>query len=198
MVAITHKSSIDTPTDFLWTAEEYERLAIDGYFDGQRVELIEGRIIQMPPMGWPHQKATSKAHKACLRLFGLGDLGFNVFEPSPINASKNSMPEPDVWVAPGNLNEMQNRPQTCVLVIEVSDTTLSFDRNVKMRVYAQAQIQDYWIVNLVDQVAEVFRNPHQDTDGMWTYDSPIIIRPGESIEPLAKPGSVIPVNDLLP
>ena len=91
-------------------------------------------------------------------------------------------------------------PKTALLVIEVSDTTLPFDRNRKASLYAAAGIADYWIINLMDRQLEVLRQPIADASAPHglTYGQTQILKSGEAIAPLAAPTSQIAVTDLLP
>jgi Uma2 family endonuclease len=80
-----------------------------------------------------------------------------------------------------------------VLVVEVADATLAFDREQKKRLYARAGIPEYWIVNLIDQQLEVYRDSHGED-----YRRHTVLRPGESVSPSAAPEGEIPVSELIP
>src|SRR5205085_11511702 len=121
---------------------------------------------------------------------------------SPLNLDKYDDPEPEVAVVVGSERDYvgsDNRADA-LLVIEVSDTTLAFDRGRKARRYARAGIADYWIVNLPDRRLEVYRNPMPDGAALfgWRYGSAQALGPGERISPLALPGAAVTVADLLP
>jgi Uma2 family endonuclease len=87
-----------------------------------------------------------------------------------------------------------------VLIVEVADSTLRFDRNAKASLYARAGIEDYWVVNLVDQVLEVRRDPVPAPNARYghRYSTTIMLHGGEHVTPLAAPHATIPASDLLP
>ena len=139
-----------------WTREEYYKMGELGLFEGQRVELIDGEIIEMSPMGNPHVIAASLAHDALQRAFGVG---FWVRHGAPISVSSISEPEPDIAVVKGTPREFKDHPSTALLAVEVSETTLAMDRKRKASLYASAGILDYWIVNLSPSI-ETLDNIH--------------------------------------
>ena len=111
-----------------------------------------------------------------------------------------SEPEPDLAVVPGPMESYKDHPTTALLIVEVTDTTLRFDRGQKASLYARAGIKDYWIINIQDECVEVLREPVKDTDAPlgWRYKSVVTFRPPATIAPLAKPEAVIAAADLLP
>ena len=112
-----------------------------------------------------------------------------------------SEPEPDVAVVPGSFRDYAaEHPTRPFLVVEVSESSLRFDRHHKGSLYARAGLADYWIVNLVDRVLEVYRDPVQDaaTAFGWRYGSAATLGPDASITPLALSGAGIRVVDLSP
>ena len=112
------------------------------------------------------------------------------------------MPEPDAAVVPGGPRDYATtgHPTTALLIVEVSDTTLSYDRGCKASLYARAKIADYWIVNLVHGRLEVRRNPVPDVSERygWRYQDVLLLAPPDRIAPLAAPKKHIAVADLLP
>jgi Uma2 family endonuclease len=112
----------------------------------------------------------------------------------------DSEPEPDVAYVPGTLRQVRTHPTTALLIVEVSDTTLSYDRGNKASLYASAGIADYWIVNLVDRVVEVLRNPALSPAAKfgWSYSTTTTHFSGDSVTPLAAPSASVAVADLLP
>ena len=132
-----------------WSYAEYSRLTDLGFFDRQRVELIGGRIIQMAAQRDVHTAAVSLARDAVAAAFGPG---YWVRVQAPLHMGRWSGPEPDVSVVPGSARDYvgTGHPKSALLVVEVSDTTLRFDRRVKQGMYAKYDIQHYWIVNPVD------------------------------------------------
>lgn len=182
----------EAPQPFTWSVDQFQQLGDLGIFDHQRVELIEGQVLQMSPMRAKHTTAVALVEKALLRAFGAG---FYVRQQSPLPLGSKSQPEPDIAVVEGDIRDYAKKhPTHALLVVEVSDTTLAFDRKVKSRVYAQAGIEDYWIVNLVDNCVEVHRQPNESGE----YAHKQTLKSGDKIAPLAMPGSPVAVEELLP
>jgi Uma2 family endonuclease len=175
-----------------WTREEYEKLIAAGMFPpGERVELIDGEILQMTPQGSPHATAIQLMENALRTAFGPG---FSVRQQLPLALDPRSEPEPDVAVVAGNPRDYRDRhPGGALLAAEISDTTLEYDRQRKGAVYARAGIQDYWIVNLDDRSVEVYRDP-----GQAAYRSSHRYGEGDHISPLAALKAKIAVADILP
>lgn len=173
-----------------WTKDEYYRMAALGLFDGIHVELIEGRIIEMSPQLSPHAATVGIVARALEVAFGPGCIARR---QTPIDLGE-SEPEPDVAIVVGSDRDyVAAHPKTARLVVEVSESSLSYDRNDKASLYARAGIADYWIVNLQDRQLEVHRNPVGDT-----YADVTILREADSVTPLAAPQATIAVADLLP
>jgi Uma2 family endonuclease len=185
------------PRRRLWTREEYHHMVDLGWFDGQRVELVEGEIVQMSPQKNRHAVATELCRGALAAGFGSN---YWIRIQLPLELSPQSLPEPDLAVVPGNPRQFKEHPAAALLVVEVSDTTLAFDRRVKSRLYAAAGIADYWIVNLIDRQLEVFRRPAVDPaePSKAFYDEQFVLSPDQSIAPLACSSSPIRLSDLLP
>jgi Uma2 family endonuclease len=180
MSVATYKLSID----------EYDRMIATGVFDEDaRIELIEGELHEMSPPGPTHE------HLIDLLLewsFPLGAKhGFKLRIQNSIGLpEKTSAPQPDVaWVR--NRSYRQRRPQTkdVLLVIEVADSSLSFDRRTKGAIYAEAGIPEYWIVNCEEESIEVYREPKKDG-----YSSLQTFGVGESVAPLAAPEGSLAVG----
>lgn len=179
-----------------WTKEEYYRLADLGFFDGKRVELIEGEIIEMPAMKSPHITSVMIAGEVLREVFGKN---FYIRLQGALDFGKNSQPEPDVAVVKGKIRDyVEAHPKQAVLIIEVADTTLRKDRNSKAKLYARNAIQDYWILNLKNRCLEVYRQPVRDKKLGYIYTEIKVVTEDDSIAPLAAPESKIKVADLLP
>ena len=150
-----------------WKRIEYDRLVDLGVFEGEPLELIGGQLIVAEPKGAYHSSAVSTAEYA-LRA-GLPS-GWIVRTQLPVSLDDESEPEPDLVVVPGRPADYRHaHPERPALAVEVSDSSLHFDRQHKGSLYARAGIEDYWIVNLVDRVVEIFgiRAPtlRRSTDG---------------------------------
>lgn len=176
-----------------FSVAEYHRMAEAGVFGtGERVELIRGVIRQMSPKGRRHIIAVSKANE--LLVIAVSGRG-RVYVQDPLTSERlSSEPEPDLCVTsspdPQAYGTEAAKP---ALVIEVADTSLEYDRAVKAPLYAEAGVPEYWIVNLVDGVVEVYRDPKNGR-----YGSRTVLKPGEKLQPLAWLDVTIDVNDLLP
>ncbi|HLL89478.1 MAG TPA: Uma2 family endonuclease [Tepidisphaeraceae bacterium] len=171
---------------------EYYRMGQSGLFDGRRVQLIDGQIIDMAPQNYRHAATVERLNRLMVR--GFGDK-FRVRPQLPVLIDSNSEPEPDIAVVPGSAGQEKDHPRTASLVIEVSDTTLRLDRR-KAALYASIKVPEYWIVNLVADCVEVYRGPVRGDDG-WRYDSIRVAGKGETISPLAKPRVKMRVASLL-
>jgi Uma2 family endonuclease len=179
-----------------WTRDEYVRLTGMGWFAGQRVELVGGRIIHMPAQKNPHAFSVTRTQKALEAAFGPA---YWVRPQMTLDLGPISLPDPDVAVVPGPPTPTGDYPTVALLVVEVSDTTLRYDRGRKARIYARARIADYWIVNLVDGQVEVHRDPVYEPTRRprYRYANISVARPGDVLSPLAMPGARIPVAELL-
>ena len=181
-----------------WTKEEYYRLGELGFFKGQRVELIEGRLMVMSPQNDPHANGVELV---TYTLFPLFRPAFRVRVQLPFNMSATTEPEPDLLIqAVAGLLAPYLHPTTADLIVEVSDSSLSYDRNRKGSLYAQAGVADYWIVNLVAHQLEVYRDPIPDAAQPfgWKYASRTDLKAPMTITPLILPGQSIAVADLVP
>jgi Uma2 family endonuclease len=186
------------PRDHRWTYDAYQSLAEANFFFKRRVELLGGRIIDMAPQGDLHSAAISLALDAVRSAFGQG---FWIRPQLPLHLDRRSGPEPDLSVAVGGPRDYvgKGHPKSALLVIEISDTTLWYDRRRKGPRYARAGYADYWIVNLIDACVEVYRKPVQDPSARlgWRYSDVSILKPPANITPLAA-GNPILIADLLP
>lgn len=180
-----------------WTREEYYQMGDLGFFQNQRVQLIEGGIVIMSPQKFPHVAAIDKCHEVLEAAFGEN---FWVRMQAPLTLGPQSEPEPDVSVVEGKRDDYQDHPTTALLVAEVSRTTLPFDRQHKASLYAKAGIADCWIVNLTSKQLGVLRNPEPDEDQPYgfRYAETTILKPADSVSPLAAPESAVRVADMLP
>jgi Uma2 family endonuclease len=133
---------------------EYEELVRRGALQDARVELLHGRIVSMSPQGELHVSSVTRLVKMLVRA--LGDRA-EVRVQAPFIAPDESEPEPDVAVVPPGAY-LDAHPQSALLIVEVSDTSLARDR-AKASLYAAAGVPDYWIVNIADDVVEVHREP---------------------------------------
>ncbi|HXT60928.1 MAG TPA: Uma2 family endonuclease [Pirellulales bacterium] len=172
--------------------EQYERMIEAGVFDStkpEHIELIHGELREMTPMGSAHQLALNVLDNDWTRKLSMPE-GVWVQTQAPITLSnQRSMPEPDmVWIAKQDLSKPRPDAADVFLLIEISESSLVYDRGEKADLYAAAGIKDYWIVNLPDKCVEVRREPR---DGR--YQSVESFSRGAEIAPLAFPKLALPV-----
>ena len=182
-----------------WTRVEYEQLVEKAVFaPGERIELIDGVLLVAEPQSSSHYSAVRLAERALARAFGDG---WEIRAQGPIALDDASEPEPDVAVVRGGPRDyVAAHPAEPVLVVEVALTSLAFDREHKSSLYARAGRPEYWIVNLVDRVIEVRRDPAPSPPAAygWAYGTLAVLGPGDHARPLAAPTAQIAVADLLP
>lgn len=177
-----------------WTAKEYQKLGEMGFFHPEeRVELISGNIIRMSAKGTAHTSATRRT--ATLLRALLENLAA-VYTQDPIALDDNSQPEPDIAVVridPLDYATHHPTPSEVYLIIEVADSSLAYDREIKAKIYARSGIADYWVLNVNDRQLHVFREPADDG-----YQSEVILGENASISPLQFPAFNIAIGEMLP
>lgn len=182
-----------------WTRLEYEKLIDLGIFaPGEPVELIGGELVVAEPQGAAHYTAVWKTAKALERAFGPG---FMVRTQAPIGLDDESEPEPDVAVVPGVAEDYRSRhPSHPVLTVEVAESSLAVDRERKGGLYARAGLPEYWVLNLMNQVLEVYRAPATDPSAPfgWRYAGRDVFDAEAHVSPLAAPAARVAVGELLP
>jgi Uma2 family endonuclease len=178
----------------LFTAREYQRLADLGLLgEDERIELIEGLIVQLPPKSPPHAAATTRANMLLQRLVGEAAV---ISVHNPILLDDLSEPEPDLVLAylPDERDlEHHPTPEDIYFVMEIADSSVSYDRDVKGPLYAQNGIRQYCLLNLQDRELEDYREPSPNgyrTKRTYTAD--------ESFTLAAFPKISVKVSDLLP
>jgi Uma2 family endonuclease len=175
------------------TADEYERMGEAGIFGSDaRLELIEGEIYQMSPIGSPHAACVD----ALTYILGnLAQRNFIVRVQNPIRLSDLSEPQPDVTLLRWRddfYRHTHPRPADVLLVIEVADTTVATDRTVKLPLYAQAGINEVWLVNLPEEQIELYTAP---ANGV--YQTVKHFQRGADVQAQTLLGLVVSVNDVL-
>jgi Uma2 family endonuclease len=191
------------PRPIRWTAEEFWRLYEAGLFVGRRVELIGGEIVERAPQLNFHSFGIKFMEDALNGAFGPN---YWVRVQMSLDLSPHSsLADPDLAVIAGSARShhqaspSRNVPTTALLVVEVSETTLAYDRGRKMSLYAASGIADYWILNVPDQQLEVHRDPVADASQPFgfRYDQVTVLGAGDVVSPLALPAAQIPVADLI-
>ncbi|MBD2302351.1 Uma2 family endonuclease [Nostoc sp. FACHB-190] len=172
--------SISTAKRF--TIFEYHRLTELGFFaENDRVELIKGEIIEMAAKGTPHSVCGTLLFRELIKLIDENAL---IRSQQPIIISDYSEPEPDLVIV-RNVDDdylsAHPSPSDILLLIEVSDSSLKYDQETKLSIYAEAGIPDYWIFNLVDNFLECYSEPYQSSHGQFGYRRKLIFLPNESV-----------------
>lgn len=168
---------------------EYERLAAEGYFDEERVELLFGLVVAMSPIDPAHSESVRRLDELLReKLSGRARVSCQ----SPFAATEDSEPEPDLVVMPPG-KYWHAHPDRAYLVVEVACSSLAQDRSVKAMLYVNSQVDEYWIVNHVDGSVEVHRDRR---DGEWQTRA--TYRRGPSLSMAAFPDVAIGVDDILP
>jgi Uma2 family endonuclease len=181
-----------------WTRAEYERLVELGLFQRDPLELVGGQLIVAEPQSAYHASSVRRVDYA---IRGALPPGWIVSIQAPVSLDDESEPEPDLAVLRGKPGDYSAaHPTHPALVIEVAESSLAFDRRDKGSLYARAQLPEYWIVNLVERVLEVYRDPRPDPTASygWRYRSVESVTPPAVIVPVSLASVEIPVSDLLP
>jgi len=175
-----------------FTRVQYEQMIGAGVFGPEEhLELLDGELIDMAPQLSRHATAVTLVDLALKDLFGAG---FTVRNQLPLNLDSRSVPEPDIAVVSGSPRDYRDaHPATALLVVEVSETTLGYDRIRKLAAYARAGIPEYWVLDLAHARLEVCRQPDAEV-----YAERRVLKADDTVAPLAAPGPGIKVADLLP
>ena len=180
------------PTRRRFTVEEYCAMAEVGILaEEERVELIDGEIIVMPPIGEPHEDGTTRLSSGLIyRLYGRAWVRVQ----NSVRLDDYGLPEPDIAVVRlrDDYHRERARPADVLLLIEVADTSLEYDRRVKLARYAAAGIPEVWIVNLRAREVEAYDNP---VDG--AYRNRRVVAADGRISPGAFPDVVLAVGDFM-
>jgi Uma2 family endonuclease len=175
------------------TVVDYHRMGEAGILsDSDRVELIEGELVAMSPVGSRHAGAINKLNRLLVRA--VGDRGL-VSVQNSIRLDDRTEPEPDVAVLKPSADDYFEAipgPSDVLLVIEVADSSLSYDRTVKAPLYAGHSIPEFWIVDLAGRAIEVHRKPEAGH-----YTEVTRVGAGVTLEPSLLPGVAVPVASVL-
>ena len=175
-------------THYKLTVDQYMEMGARGILPPDpKCELIDGEILVMASMGPAHRALVARASRQLITELGGRAV---VFVQSTLRIGTHSAPEPDVAVLAPRADFYENKqtePADVLLIIEVGDSSLGFDRGVKLDLYRRCAIAEYWIVNVVDRVIEVYRG----------NSPPQIVRRGETLAPVAFPDLALRADDLL-
>jgi Uma2 family endonuclease len=180
-------------TLYRFTVDEYHRMGDAGIFhEDDRVELIDGQVVQMSPIGVTHAAGVNSLTQRFAPEAGRTVV---LSVQNPVILGEYHEPQPDVVLLKPRADNYRTRhpgAEDILLLIEVADTTLRQDRLVKLPIYARAGVFEVWIVNLPDAVIEVYREPR---DGRYQIER--VFRRGEAIAPLSLPDVNVRVEEVL-
>jgi Uma2 family endonuclease len=184
---------MSTPTVRLrrWTRHEYERMVETGIFGPEdHIELLDGEIVEMTPQGSRHISIVALVDEVLRQTL---PIDCHIRPQGPIALDSSSEPEPDIAVVRGAPRDyLDGHPSETLLVLEVSDSSLPYDRGRKLHAYARNGVPEYWIINLIELRLEVYRQPSEEG-----YAEVSILTAGDQVTPLYADASII-VGDLLP
>ncbi len=177
-----------------FTVEEYHWMARVGILgEDDRVELIDGEIVEMTPIGHRHAVCVKQLNRAFSHLFD--DVAV-ISVQDPVHLSEYSEPEPDLaLVTPPADSYLSShpRPRDILLIVEVAQSSASPDRRVKVPLYAHCSIPEVWLVDLEQETITVYRDP-----APGGYRTAQVVRRGEQLAPSAFPDRPLAVDELLP
>ncbi|MBI4504649.1 MAG: Uma2 family endonuclease [Chloroflexi bacterium] len=176
-----------------FTVDEYYRMAEAGILgEDDRVELIDGEIVEMVPIGDRHAGCVDYLTNVLARLLGEEA---QVRVQNPLRLSRYSEPQPDVMLLrprPDFYRSGHPTPGEVLLLIEVADTSVDLDRRVKVPLYARHGIPELWVVDLAEGTVTVYRDPAPDG-----YRVAQVLRRGEQLQPAAFADLAVPVADII-
>ena len=177
------------PRHWKLTADQYQRMGEVGILcEDDRVELLEGELYEMAPIGDWHSAGTDGLNRRLDR--GIGERGIVRVQGS-FRLAPDAEPQPDILVLrfrPDFYRSAPPGPKDVLLLVEIADTTLAYDRDFKLPLYARAGIPEVWIVNRAAMRIEVYRGPEGDS-----YQSIVMVGRSDAVVPLAFPDLSIPV-----
>jgi Uma2 family endonuclease len=190
---MTAESTAQIPTPFRFSVMRYERLGQLGIIDeDERVELIDGEIIQMSAMGDRHVRCVNRFTRRL--VMALGERAIISIQ-NPLVLSAHDEPQPDVAILSPSAEDHTGNPVPAdvLFVVEVSDSTLRYDQNVKLPLYARSEIPEVWIVDLSSETITRHAVPQQGR-----YGSVVSFGRGTDIASSVLSNLVLTVDDLLP
>jgi Uma2 family endonuclease len=171
--------------------DEYHRMVEAGVFDeDERLELLDGVLVAMSPQGTRHAHAICFLNEALTRALGPG---YTLRPQLPLTLGDDAEPEPDLAVVDRRESRPDRHPTRALIVIEVASDSLAKDRSVKRALYARFAVQQYVIVNLVDDCVEIYREP---SPAEGRYLTAATFGRGESFE-LSELGLTLAVHDVI-
>ena len=170
-----------------FTRKEFDLMVERGILEeDEKVELLRGQIVAMSPIGWRHSTVVAWLNG---RIARATDPSYEVRPGLPFAADDTSEPQPDLAVR--KADHRREHPDTLLLAIEVSDSSLRKDRGIKQAIYAAAGVAEYWIFDLQHDVVEVYTRPRGET-----YEQLQTLRAGDVLRPTTIPELAIPLDEL--
>ena len=195
-------TTTSTPVEAPQVSRETRKFTVDEYFrmvdagilrPKERVELIEGEILVMPPMGPPHFGGVTRHARV---FISQSANRFSVLIQGPVQLDEHTAPEPDLVLAKFRDDDYSFAhaiPDDILLIVEVADSSLAYDRDVKAHIYGRFHIPETWVLNLPGDCLERFTEP-----GSQGYAQHTVLRRGDKVTPVALPDMELAVEDLLP
>ena len=186
-------SAVFTPTRYRLSVDDYHKLGAAGILkEDSRVELIEGELLEMAPIGSLHAATVARLHELFYEQTRNVAL---VWQQNPVMLLPQSEPQPDLALLRPRADHYAQALPTAIdvlLIVEVSDTTLGYDRTEKLRLYARHNVPEYWIVDLQAKRLEVYREPHARG-----YSRKLEFDAKDTVSPQAMPQAKIPIGKVL-
>ena len=159
-----------------FTVEEFRKMGEAGIFgEDDRVELVEGEIVEMTPIGWRHVESVNALTGVLADLRGAGR--FVVSVQNPLVLGEHGEHYPDLVLYRAGVRGRVPEARDALVVVEVADTSVSYDRNIKLPLYASAGVPEAWLVDLRGGVVEVHSEPHAGGYGaLWTCARGEVVR----------------------
>ncbi|HEU5424940.1 MAG TPA: Uma2 family endonuclease [Nitrolancea sp.] len=180
-------------TRYRFSVDDFQRMGEAGIFgEDDRVELLDGEIITMNPIGGPHMTSVNRLTRRLVLALGEDAI---VSIQNPIVLGRHDEPQPDVVVLRSEADQHAGKPvpDDVLLLIEVADSTLAYDRDVKLPRYAQSGIPETWIVDLAGRLITRYTEPTAEG-----YRVATTFRPGQAIASASLPALQLAVADILP
>jgi len=176
-----------------FTVDEFHRMLQAGILrEDDRVELIQGEIVEMTPVGSRHAACVKRLNRLLSR--GVGDAAI-VSIQDPVRLGPDSEPQPDIALLrprPDFYADRHPAAGDVLLIVEVADASAAYDRDTKLPLYARAGIPEVWLVDLAANQLEVYRRPSPQG-----YGEKEVYRPGMRVSPEALPALSLPVAEIL-
>ena len=187
------------PPRIYWTAKQFHDLCDSGWFGRRKVFLVDGEILEVSLPNPPHDIGVTETYKYLSRAFP--DPDHYVRNQQSFDAGLDTDPGPDLVVARGQSRSHRGGPPTeAVLIVEVADSSLSYDRRGKMHIYAAAGVPEYWVLDVAGLQLLVFRDPVPDpaAERGHRYATQLALGEADAVSPQAAPAAITTVRELLP